>query len=112
MEKLRIVTVTLFLLIFVSTAHAWNLGPKYINTLSFKKSGIILFTLFQNGKRGAELKCNGRVWFQISSCSPNDAACISMVNRMGSMLLGAKLSGKSVYIQQSRCEVTEVALKH
>lgn len=97
---------------FAFTVHAWNLDAKHVNALRFEKNGSIKFTLFKSGLNGEEFLCQGtNQWFKISPCSANDAACIAAVNRMGSMLLGAKLSGKAVHVQNTNCEVSEVALK-
>ncbi|MGA1876452.1 MAG: hypothetical protein ACMUIA_12675 [bacterium] len=112
MKKLWIFLLTLFLVVLANQAQAWNLKAMHINALRFEKDGEIHFTLFETGTGGNEFLCQGTSpWFVIKGCSSNNNDCISSLNRMGSMLLGAKLSGKPVHIQRSGCEVTEVALK-
>ncbi len=95
-----------------ATTAEWNLGAKGINALEFKKNGQILFTLFEEGFSGEEFEClTGGLFFHISPFTIGDAVCLSAVNRMASMLLAAKLSGKRVHVHRNACEVTHVALK-
>jgi len=91
---------------------AWNLDAKNVNALRFEKSGRILFTLFDTGPGSAEFLCassSGGQWFYIEACT--DELCAAHVNRMASLLLAAKVSGKRVHVQRNACVVTEVALK-
>ena len=105
-------------------AYSWNLEAKNINALRFIKDGTIRFTLFDAGDSGPEYICNqddveeGQ-WLFITSCnkgkgkgnksaSPN---CIASVDRMASMLLEAKTSGRSIHVEVDSCKVREVALK-
>jgi hypothetical protein len=94
---------------------AWNLPAKHINALRFEKDGAIHFTLFDAGSAGVEFFCkdtgSDRQWLVITACPSVDAGCLSSANRMASMLLAAKVSGKMVHVQRAACEVTEVALK-
>jgi len=113
MKKLSIFFMAALLFFaFAFTAQAWNLGAMHVNALLFEKNGSIKFTLFRSGLNGEEFLCQGtNPWFKISPCSASDAVCNAAVNRMGSMLLGAKLSGKAVHVQNANCEVSEVALQ-
>ncbi|MDC8003756.1 hypothetical protein POV27_06820 [Aureisphaera galaxeae] len=92
----------------------WNLPAKNINALRFLKNGEIHFTLFNEGNSGAEFRCSSArrgQWFVITPCDPNDNNCRAAVEKMGNMLLSAKLAGKKVHVQRSACECTEIALK-
>lgn len=111
MRKLSIIALQVLLFVFTSTAQAWNLGAMNTNALRFEKNGSIRFTMFKSGNSGEEFMCGASQWFHIKACSSSDASCIAAVNRMGSMLLAAKMAGKPVHTQNSNCEVTEVALK-
>lgn len=99
----------------VAAFGGWNLGAKVISALSFNKNGRIEFTLFEEGSSGEEFKCSPgsarEQWFYITACSAGDTACLASVNRMASMLLAAKLSGRAVHVQRNNCEVTDVNLK-
>lgn len=123
--------VSLLVLSLATTSFAWNLGARYVNALRFEKDGTILFTLFESGLGGPEYICDaalppgdrGGQWFQISPCNigqgnGNESAsstCLSSVDRMGEMLLKAKLERVPVHVTREqdpdRCGVTEVALK-
>lgn len=100
------------LLFMALPANAWNLAAKNINALRFEKSGRILFTLFDDGPGSSEFLCgsgSNAQWFYIEACT--EAMCAARVNRMASMLLAAKVSGKRVHVQRTNCVVTEVAMK-
>ena len=92
---------------------AWNLDAKHINALQFLKTGRIEFTLLESGTAEPEFRCSpDSQWFYITSfCPAGDQVCLASVNRMGSLLLAAKLSRTPVHVQRSGCEVTAVALK-
>jgi len=72
----------------------------------------IEFTLFMEGEAGAEQTCwsgaRPTVFF-VPACS-GDAACLAKTNRMGSMLLSAKLANQPVTIAHDGCIVREVTL--
>lgn len=109
-KKIGILSVPLLLV--APSVWGWNLPAKNINALQFKKSGVIEFTMFDNGPGSAEFQCGTgprSQWFYIEACT--DALCVARVNRMASMLLAAKVAGKRVHVQRSNCVVTEVALK-
>jgi len=101
------------LLLLAPNLLAWNLSAKFVNALEFEKSGVVKFTLFEEGSTGDEFKCNSAnsQWFVIERCDVNDQQCLASVQRMGSMLLAAKLSGTRVHVQNNECNVTEVAVK-
>ena len=114
MKKFFNISAVLLVLALVSApAHAWNLDAKHINALSFNVDGSIKFTLFENGRSGPEFMClSDTPWFRIQNCSQSDpASCIAYTDRVADMLMNAKLSGKAVHLQQTRCRVFEVALK-
>lgn len=112
MKHVIIILTTLAIMLLASIAQAWNLNAMYVNALRFDKNGQIFFTLFEKGQSGNEFKCQGnQQWFKISVCGANDQACIESVNRMASMLLAAKMAGRSVHVQQNNCLVTETALQ-
>lgn len=112
MKYVLIILAVLLIALLASIAQAWNLDAKYVNALKFDKNGQIFFTLFENGQSGNEFKCQGnQQWFEISACGTNGQACVESVNRMASMLLAAKMAGRSVHVQRSNCLVTETALK-
>ncbi len=106
------IVLVLAVLLAAVPALGWNLAAKNINALIFDKSGKIAFTLFDDGPGSAEFQCGTGAkpqWFYIEACT--EALCVARVNRMASMLLAAKVSGKRVHVQRSNCVVTEVALK-
>ncbi len=111
-QPVSIICLTMF---FSAPALSWNLAAKHINALQYTKSGVIEFTLFDEGTNTPEFQCNPEAprgqWFYISACTDGDEQCLAAVNRMASTLLTAKISGKPVHVQRSGCEVTEVALK-
>jgi hypothetical protein len=114
MRKRRLFWILAFLLLCEASARAWNLDAKHINALEFFRDGRITFTLFDAGASGPEFRCAGGVqWFFVRACGTGVTAaeCLASVQRMGSMLLAAKLSGKQVFVERSACEVTRVALK-
>ena len=94
------------------TSYAWNLEAKHINALAFNDNGVIKFTLFNSGSSGPEFKCSGtNPWFVVNACNPATPACLSATNRMASMVLAAKASGKKLHVQRSGCTVSQTALK-
>lgn len=107
----RIIALVLFAALALPVL-AWNLDAKNINALIFEREGRILFTLFNAGPGSPEFLCGtgtGAQWFTIAACT--DELCAAHVNRMASLLLAAKVSGKRVHVQRTVCAVTEVALK-
>lgn len=113
--KMFLCSAFLFSLL-AGTAMAWNLPAKQVNALSFMKNGTIRFTLLEPGASNGEFICSGsnNVWFRIAACTDKDtdtAGCLASVERMGSMLLAAKLAGRPVHVQRNGCRVTEVAMK-
>jgi len=116
MARKRILFFIFIGLVFVAVPIlAWNLEAKHINALAFYKDGRIRFTLFDSGNSGPEFLCKAsgtdRQWLYISPCDPNSSACLSHVDRMASLLLTAKETGRPVHVLRVNCEVTEVALK-
>ena len=111
---MKLLLALLVQLLCITSVFAWNLKPMHVNALRFEKSGQILFTLFDAGLSGDEFRCStrgGGQWFSIPSCSSSDSVCISAANRMGAMLMTAKLSSVAVHVHRESCVVTEVALK-
>ena len=114
-KPIRLLTVALLILMAAGASRGW-IGPaRHVNALSFFKDGRVEFTLFESGTTGNEFHCAPGTtrpqWFVITPCTDQDASCLASVDRMASMLLAAKLSGKAVHIGWTDCEVTEVALK-
>jgi hypothetical protein len=126
MKTRTLVFTAALLSLCAESAEAWNTAPMSINALEFFKTGLadaningrIKFTLFESGTRGPEFRCGDTgffgVWFFIERCAPADSACQANVQRMGSMLLAAKLAGKRVRVQRAGrppgCEIEAVAL--
>lgn len=110
---LNISTILLVLALVSAPAHAWNQKARYISALSFDVNGKIKFTLFENGKSGAEQMCRtDDPWFDVQGCtSPNATSCVDYADRIANMLMNAKLAGKAVHVHQVTCTVFEVALK-
>ena len=111
MKKILLI-VLIALSVPAPSTLAWNLKAMHVNALIFARNGAISFSLFDQERSGAEFTCSpDNVWFTIRACPGSDAACIAGVNRMASMLLAAKLSGKMVHVERDGCEVIEIALK-
>lgn len=107
-----LVALFISLMVFSAFANAWNLDAKHINALSFRSDGAVQFTLFNTGEGGSEMKCeNDRVFFKLTTCKLDNQTCYAAVNRMSSLLLAAKMSGKAIHVQRSGCIVSEVVLK-
>jgi len=123
MKKISSILIGLGAMSLSLQAYSWNLEAKNINALRFIKDGTIYFTLLTSGDQDTEYICNKETpdgqWLFITSCNKgkgkgNKSAspqCIAGVDRMASMLLEAKTSGRSVHVQVDGCKVTEVALK-
>lgn len=94
------------------SAYAWNSAAHLVNWVEYENSGLIRFSLYENGSSSELFACHsdGRTKLIIESCDSTNNQCIAAVNRMASTLLAARLAGETVHVHNEGCIVTKVAL--